>query len=420
MNHDVQAYWKGRARRIRRRLNAGWWVAAYLPVLAACGLTLAVLLVWWRVEDFAPWSLGAIAAAVLAVGSAVTFVYARRRFHTEDDAIVWLDLEERLGGRLLTAHEGAGPWPPRPTTPRARLDWRWSRVLSPIAGIAVVTAVAAWMPISIQPKAPDDPVAEPVVWENVETAIEILEEEELADEELLEDWKDRLDALKKQAPETWFEHGNLEASDHLWEGVQDSVARMEKDVTAVEKALEGTGDATSDDERKRFESALSEALEQLASKESSLSDKMKKALGDIQPSQVPSMSEKERRQLERRLAMGREALRRARRAAEGDGKEGPGGEDGEVKRGPGHAPLLMTGDAKRRDTGREEGLEGIDPDRAALGDVVKIDATSHDVDPNAFRRTTGGGTKALGEGGDAVYRTSFMPNEQAVLEKYFQ
>ena len=65
-------------------------------------------------------------------------------------------------------------------------------------------------------------------------------------------------------------------------------------------------------------------------------------------------------------------------------------------------------------------LEAKDLSRAAPGDLLELQDGEHDVDRSDSKPTAGGDTRALGKGGDRVWRDSLDPDEQRVLKRFFE
>ena len=100
---------------------------------------------------------------------------------------------------------------------------------------------------------------------------------------------------------------------------------------------------------------------------------------------------------------------------DGDGQPGRGG----INRGRGDAPMFY-GDQQKLDAGKLEGVTNTDLSRAAPGDVLAEGQTKHDDEEVPVKAREAGAVSGNGQGGDAVWRESLMPEEKAVLKKYFK
>jgi hypothetical protein len=106
---------------------------------------------------------------------------------------------------------------------------------------------------------------------------------------------------------------------------------------------------------------------------------------------------------------------------EGQGKDGEGEGPGRggISRGRGDAPMFY-GDEQNLGAGNLEGITNTDLSRAAPGDVLGEGQTKHDDEEVPVKARQAGAVSGVGKGGDAVWRESLMPEEKAVLKKYFK
>ena len=98
-------------------------------------------------------------------------------------------------------------------------------------------------------------------------------------------------------------------------------------------------------------------------------------------------------------------------------KEGAG--RGGIQRGPGEAPMFY-GDESDLKTNNIEGVQNQDYSKAAPGEVLGIGQTEHEIDETRTGPREAGAVKSTGQGGDTVWRESLMPQEKAVLKRYFK
>ena len=92
---------------------------------------------------------------------------------------------------------------------------------------------------------------------------------------------------------------------------------------------------------------------------------------------------------------------------------------GGVKRGPGTAPITF-GEEQNLKTKNIENVNSRDYKRAAPGEVLAIGETKHDDENKPSNRQAGGTLSREAGGGDAVWRESLMPEEKALLKRYFK
>ena len=93
--------------------------------------------------------------------------------------------------------------------------------------------------------------------------------------------------------------------------------------------------------------------------------------------------------------------------------------EGGVNRGKGDAPMFF-GDETDLNTQQLEGVSGDDLERAAPGEVMAVGESEHEIDELPSVRQTGGQLSNKSSGGEAVWRESLMPEEKALLKRYFK
>ena len=81
---------------------------------------------------------------------------------------------------------------------------------------------------------------------------------------------------------------------------------------------------------------------------------------------------------------------------------------------------MFYGDEDDLGTNNIEKVTNEDLSRASLGDLLSVGATEHEEDKQASGSQAGGRVSSNGQGGDAVWRESLIPEEQALLKRYFK
>ena len=71
-------------------------------------------------------------------------------------------------------------------------------------------------------------------------------------------------------------------------------------------------------------------------------------------------------------------------------------------------------------TNNIEGVKGEDLSRAVPGEVLGVGETEHDDEQVASVRQEGGQLSKKASGGEAVWKESLMPEEKALLKRYFK
>lgn len=420
----VRGYWHNRARKLWLRVNIGWALALAAPRVGAVALLAAVICLGLRHlkvdHGVAAW----VAAASLGLACLSTAVAAWPRRYRRSEALSRLDASLGLQGALLGAEEGLVPWP-QPLTQTVKLRWRLKRVLPGLLAAPAVLLMSFWVPVQARRAPAPVPKRAPIVWNDMQQALQVLEEQSLIDEQTVDAWQEQLQELQALPPDTWFEHESLEAADTLWEQMRSTVARAEQAVLPVERALKQALQAESVAQRAQAQTALQRALSQLETSAQPLHAKLAEQLANLEPKDLPSMSRKELQALQQQLARARAAARRAQGRGEGQGEgepePGPPGQ-GEVQRGPGTAPIQLSPQVAPRLGDKTDSVDlNSDPRRDAMGDLTRVDSVAPEVDEATYRGLMrSGGTVHTGKGGEAVWKLRLTPAEQLTLRKYFE
>ncbi len=437
-------FWQKHAAHTRRRVNLAWWLETFSTPLVVLSLVGAAALLVARREWPAapPWLPPVCIGGALLIVALVCLWRARRKFERTDDSLVRIEAAMRMRNALSAAREGVAPWPAPVTKVEAGLRWQWPRLWVPLVGSLALLAAGLWIPVAARattnPAAPDQPQA----WKQLETELDLLKEEQVADEKYLEETRKRLEELKSQEEEQWFSHSSLEATDSLKKSHQAETDRLERELGKADKALgalekNAGGQAEKERLMEEFEQAL-QGLQNGAMKPNpQLMEQMRnldlKNLGNLPPEQLQQLKENLQKHAkcmgqcqggdgdwEDELLAGDGEGQGGGEGKEGKDGDGDGEGNGGVDRGPGHSPGVL---GKQRDalkTGKMEGLEALDLSRAAPGDLLELQDGEHEVDRSGSKVTEGGNTEATGKGGDRVWRESLDPDEQRALKKFFE
>jgi hypothetical protein len=444
--------WTRHATAVARKINLAWWIQTLSTPLVTVGLVGACVLLLIRRElpDSPGWVLGLSSLGTVLLLAGIAWLVARRRFEKPDQSLVRIEASMRLRNALSAAKAGVAPWPELPPKVDAGVEWNWQRVLVPPLAALLFFTAGLFFPVSARTN-PDVGKDEPLAWDQLESDLERLKEEETIDETYIEDMKKRLEELRSQEEEEWFSHSSLEATDNLKKEHSGQVEKLERELTQADKALgnlEKNAGGMPAAEKERLLNQFDQALQGLQNgalrPNPQLLDQLKqldpKNLGQIPPEQLQQL---------------RDAMKKAGQACkdcqggngggqgdewldelldgDGDGKgsggkEGdqPGDEPGEgagkggVDRGPGHAPGMLGAEGKKLDTGDLTGLESKDLSRSLPGDLLQLQDGEHDVDKTAVGPRAGGATGATGYGGDRVWKDALDPDEQKALKKFFE
>lgn len=92
---------------------------------------------------------------------------------------------------------------------------------------------------------------------------------------------------------------------------------------------------------------------------------------------------------------------------------------GGLNRGRADAPMFF-GEEQDLGTDNIENVKSVDMERAVPGEVLGLGQTEHDDQETPSIRQQGGQLKHKAAGGDTVWRESLMPEEKALLKRYFK
>lgn len=438
--NDSERRWMRKASEVVAKVNVAWWVEKFNWLLLGFLVVSATVLLIVRstVRSQLPSQpvLLVLAGGIL-VAALFAWGWSRSKFIDRRKALVRLDDVFQMRNRLTSAAAGVGSWPEAIPEAKSR-SLRWSIPVTwvPVLSGAAVLALAWWFPIPEQHSGTTVTPVEPGAWEEMEDWLATLEEEQLIDEESIEEYQEKIEELREQPEEEWFSHSSLEATDTL----QESLAREIRDLASEMSALERSLDALqkyrselSDGAKQQLQKEFEEALEALQNGGMQANEKLLSQLGEIDPSQLGQeslggMSAEQLQQLQEQLRKGGEALgsmegmpSMAEDSSLQEGMPGqvPGPGMGGVERGKADAPLFF-GDEDDLRTESLEGVENKDLSHASPGEVLAIGESEREIDKTGKGPVSGGDVSSTGQGGEAVSRDFLMPDEQAVLKRYFK
>ena len=416
------------------------------PALLLAGVVGACAVLYLRSTSWdkpAPWMAYAAGGVILLVLGA-TWLLARCRFLTAEQAMVRLEAQLRLDTALTAASRGLAEWPPAPEANKVAdgWTWNWPRLLGPPVVTAGLIAVPIFIPIrpaegvTVRPN-------EPMAWQEMEKWLEDLEEEKIAEPEKLEEVARQIEALRENPPEQWFSHSNLEATDSLRESLERSMSELERNTAEAGMTLSAMakfGSELSPETAERLAKEFAEALHGLETGSMPMDQALMGELRKLTPEGLKKMDPKAAQELAQKLSQNREALQRmlcqCKKPGEGDkegllseaailrmlgelpGEEGPG--QGGVARGRGDAPMFHEDEESNLATNNLQRAENQDLSRAAPGDVVGLAETEHQLDKSATDIQAGGAINSTGKGGGRVWESDLLPDEKAVLNRFYK
>jgi hypothetical protein len=440
----LERQWNRRAAALARRLNLGWWLERFNQLVLVGLVLFAVALLagrTWRADWMSLEAVGLGLGGLVVVLAVVAWLLGRRRFVDAGKGLVRLDEKLRLHNRLVSAAAKVGPWPELPPDPLGAAGFRWNLSRAWLPGLIALLLVAAawWVPIP-ERSASTAQVVEPSAWEQMEDWLATLEEEDLIEEDKIEELASRIEELRDQPEEEWFSHSSLEATDSLQQALgleirdlAEEMKTLERNLSALQKFSSQMSEAAKEEARKEMQ----EALEALDGAGLPLNEALRKQLSEVDPSQLgketlSNLSEEQLESLQKQLQKGSGALGSMEGLPEmgegmGQGKEGMGfGEEGEmpgaggITRGKADAPIFFDDKADDLGTDNLERVTNEDFSKAAIGEVLGLGETEREIDENASGPVAGGAVGSAGKGGEAVSRETLLPDEQAVLKRYFK
>lgn len=436
--------WKRRAAALTAQFNLAWWLERFNGLLlVGLGLVAVILLILRSSKpDAVSGAAVAISVATLVPGAAIlAWLLARGRFVSREAGLVRLEDRLSLHNGLSVAAAGRGLWPELPSGESRETAFRWNiaRALVPVAAGLLLVVVAWWIPLPAANTAASAPPVEPGAWEQMEEWLETLKEEELIADERIEEIETKIEELRNRPEEDWFSHNSLEATDTLRETLGTELREIANELGTLAKTMNDlrTFSAEMSDEARAEEIRdFEKALEAMEKSGLGVNQELLDRLGEIDPSQLgqetmKNLSAEQLRQLQQQLKDAKSVLGSleglpslGEEMTEGQPGFGEGGAEmpgkGGINRGRGDAPLSFDDSDANLGTSNLQKVSNEDLSRAALGEVLGLGETERKIDETSTGPKGGGAIKGVGQGGDAVSRQTLLPEEQAILKRYFK
>jgi len=445
---QLSTAWLKQARRTRRKVNVGWWLARAMPLLVMAGvLGFGVIFVlrsrgmelgWHHVW---PWVASGFVALMITA-----WLLARRQFVSTSQALVRLESELHLHNALTTAAAGRGAWPALLPSVDDGWRWRWQTLGGPIVAFAGSLALAIFLPVAQDAEA-KGPTVEPQAWAQMEEWLEKLKEDKIVTEEEKQEQLAKISELRDQPPEKWFSHESLNAGDTLKEQLQRDIKQLAQNLTTAERslnALKNYADQLSVEAKEQLLKDFDQALADMKSSSLELDPELLKSIAGLDPKNLKSLSKEQMKQLGESMKKKAgscngmcknpgflgdgegeddelaEALGLLKKQGQGRGEEGEGPGNGGISRGPGTAPLTLSDEENDFGTNKNEAVSNTDMSRAQVGNMLALQDGKHEVDKTSKGPQTAGAIQNAGQGGEQVWRESLTPEEKAVLKRVFR
>jgi hypothetical protein len=440
-----EQFWRRRATMLAARLNLHHTLSRLVPKLFFLLILTALCeLLRRQMGSHVQWSAG-----VLAIGLAVVmgwaWLEARRKFCSRAQALVRLETIHRLHNRLSAAADGVVAWPAPLANVNDGYEPNWRHILVPaMAGLLFLMA-AHLVPVRKFAAWPGSgTISEPPDFAQVQNWINALKVDDLIEPEKLQDMQSALGKLRQRSPQDWYSQSNLEAADSLKELAEQSMNSLADDLNKA--------DAAADAMRKNEEAnGDSQALKDLANKlgqsadslstanlplNHKLTDAMKQAGANAFSDKALSASQLKKLQAQLKQAKAtcaactgngnpygkdmQNAIGEAMKhglAARMEGEPGSGGPGG----GGPPAPLVLQERNKESPDGKLTGLSNDDMSHISLGETIKITTGTPTADPASYRGLQAAGAATVtGTGGEAVWRSTYDPQEADTLTRFFK
>lgn len=433
--------WKRIALQTARKINLGWWLQALAtPLLITALLIACAVLITRREFDAIPWpGLLAGSAGALAITATACWLAARTQFESEKQSLVRLEAAMRLRNALTAADHGIAPWPEVPGVINDGVDWRWKRLLPPLAGALLIVLCGFIIPVHAKSD-PSQARQQPSAWNDLGTSLDQLDNQEIVQKEYIEEMRKKLEELRAQSEDDWFSHSSLEATDTLKQNHLTEQESLKKNLERAEKSLKSLQNQASKmnaEQKQRLLNEFDQAVQKMQQGGMKPNKKLLEQLKKIDPKQLNQLTPEQLDQLRENMRQHAQGLKGGKQPGEGEeegeGEDGEGEGEGEngneegdgpgrggIDRGPGHAPNPLGKTKEDTGAGKHEGLKSDDQSRSLPGDLLETSDAKHDVDKTKVGPSAGGTSSGKGKGGDRVWKDSLLPNEKKALKKFFE
>ncbi len=432
---STETAWKQHAKKTAHKINLGWWLQTLASPLLLASLAVACIALFLRREtgDYPATVMSIAASASFTLIALGCFLVARKRFETASESLVRIEAKMKLQNALTAANAGMTSWPNLPNRINSGVQWHWRRLLPPFLGAAFILACGFLIPIAAKDTSSVD--QQPHAWSKLDSSLAILENQEIIQEDYIDDTREKLEELRQKAPEEWFSHSSLEATDNLQKNHANNQEQLQRALEQGEQALDALQNQSANmsaAQKQQLMNDFDQALQKMEQGAMKPNTELLNQLKKLDPDQLTQLDQNQLDQLRENMRRGAQGLEQdGQGEGEGEGggqgegsqdenKQGDGTGSGGINRGPGHAPNPLG--QKHPDTGAGDyqGLQSNDLRNAGLGDLLETSEGEHDIDKTPLQLREGGTTKSKGKGGDRVWKNSLLPNEKKALKNFFQ
>jgi hypothetical protein len=441
-SHAAGEFWRARAALLARRLNFHHWLARIVPLLFVLLIVVAVFDLAGREASLpASWS-----AALFLLGLAVVFGWtwfqARSHFCDWRRALVRLETILGLHNQLSSAQDGAVRWPAPPQKIEDGYNLNWRQILLPLFVGGIFLACAHLVPLGrLKSAGHAQPISEPPEIAQVQSWINALKAQALIQPDKLQEMQAALDKLRERPAQDWYTQGNLEAASSLKELAEQSMNSLARDLDKADQSVQSLQEkaASPGDSGalQPMQDQLRAAEQNLASGNLPLNQELVAQMKNAETASDKTLTASQLAALHERLKNGELAAQTASKAGGSFSDEmqkamaaaKDGGEEarhkvaaaGGLGGGKDSAPLQLEQRDKTSPDGKLTPVKNDDMSRASLGQTIKISASAHAIDTADYQGAQQAGSAQIGgNGGEAVWRSTYDPQEAETLDRFFK
>ncbi len=446
---ESEKFWRSKAAQFAAEYNFAWWLQSFLVALFFIGCLSAIAIIFIRKFDYPVVQALWVGLGAVPVTAILCLWRTRGKFIRQKEALPLIDDANGLHNRLTCAAQGVGAWPAPFKKIKRAFRWNPRVILFSSAISILLPVIACFIPLGQTYAALPAATTLPAAWTQVEEWIEELKQAEVVQPEALDHFEAQLEQLKKQDPRDWYSHNSLEAGDNLRNRMDQSLGALDRNLQSAQDSLgqlSENKDHLSQSQAEELSAALNQALEGLKMGTMPLNKELADKFSQMDPATLKQISAAQMKELQQALKNAQSKtqsilgdkgqsteLQFDGELCENGDCAGANCKDGKcpgkghlpgkggISRGRGDAPLILGQQESQVDITRRENLTNDDLRNAALGDSLGVGIGEHSRDQNRpLLNQSAGVTGSTGDGGEAVWRYQYRPEEEETLRKFYQ
>lgn len=454
-------YWLRQATIVCLQSNLAWCLSIFVPGLASLSLIFFLLVVLAKRSDqyYSELWYGLLSGAILLL--VISYFLVRRRFFSTQESLVQIEIDLKLNNRLSCAQLGLCTWP-RAQALTGRRHFSLRKLAPFILTSFIFLFAAALFPINPRSPTIGKGAVPPLSISEVEELVEKLEQQNALNQERIDEIKKELSDFNSQPKENWFEHNSLEAADNLNEKTKQSIESLLGALADVNNALNklANENGNSDSNAAAEQSNLGQALKKMESS-ALLDPRLAQQLGKLSKEGAQALSQSELSELRQKLeklqndldklsksnslksnsqsqtgksspkqgncsgstseegGMCTEDTNSTNKSGTGDGESDSSDELGQggTSRGPGTAPLELKEKAPQITSNRTENDVSSENQPEEMGELLGLGSKKPESGP--VDKGSAAGVVPYAADGKAVFKGNYTPEEEGLLEKFF-